>query len=62
MQGWCIGGGTDMALRADLIVAAHRLLTANPQSHPPGCGRSWIGDVDGFQRRACLAPEGRRSR
>ena len=51
VQGWCIAGGTDMVLNADLIVAAARPASATRRrgfggARAPGCG----SPVSGLER------------
>jgi enoyl-CoA hydratase len=44
VQGWCVGGGSDMALCADLVVAAEDAQIGTPYSRVWGCYLSamWI--------------------
>jgi enoyl-CoA hydratase len=37
VQGWCVGGGTDMALSADLVIAAEDAQIGTPYSRVWGC-------------------------
>jgi enoyl-CoA hydratase len=44
VQGWCVGGGSDMALCADLVIAAEDAQIGTPYSRVWGCYLSamWI--------------------
>src|SRR5256884_6518804 len=44
VHGWCVGGGSDMALRADLVIASDDARIGTPYSRVWGCYLSgmWI--------------------
>jgi enoyl-CoA hydratase/carnithine racemase len=44
IHGWCVGGGSDMALAADIIVASHDAQIGTPYSRMWGCYLSgmWV--------------------
>lgn len=47
VHGWCVGGGSDMALSADLVIAAEDAQIGTPNSRMWGC---YLSILDGAMR------------
>ena len=71
VHGWCVGGGSDMALCADLIIASEDAQIGTPYSRIWGCYLSgmWLyrlgpdqGQGARAHRQAAVGPRGRRHR